>query len=390
MQSQKFAHHIGEMVEILIFGKKIEAYLPPLLPLEPPVNIEKLTQKLERAAYAIGQLDGIYQTLPGASKFLNAYVRQEAVQSSQIENIPASLSDILLHEIECTPETSLNDVEEVLSYVTALSHGLAKMKDGFPLNQRLIRDMHEILLSTERGKNKAPGEYRRYQNWIGGPSPEYAKYVPPPVGCVSDLMGNLELFINNNHSDLPVLVQAGLLHVQFEMIHPFLDGNGRLGRLLITLLLWERDLLKEPLLYLSLFFNTHRPMYYAFLERVHTHGDWHSWLDFFLDGVIQTAGHATMTATRLLDLFGKDRDQIRRLPGLNKSALRVHLEFQKRPFLTSSLAANRAGISQATARTAIRHLENIGILREVTGRRSQVFVYGEYLEILTEQVMIGA
>ena len=390
MQFETFPHYIGEMVEVSSFGRKFKAYLPPLLPLKPPIDIGKLTPKLERATHALDQLNGMNKLFPGTPAFLNSFIRQEAIQSSQIENIPASLSDLLLYEIGHVPEMLLDDAEEVSSYVAALAHGLARMENGFPLSQRLMREMHGTLLSTKRGINKDPGEYRRSQNWIGGPSLEHAKYVPPPATHVLDLMSNLERFIHDGHSDIPVLVQAGILHVQFEMIHPFMDGNGRLGRLLIILLLYERGFLKEPLLYLSLFFNAHRWEYYALLERVQTHGDWQLWLGFFLDGVLKTAKNATMTAMKLLDLFDKDQERIRSFGGSNKSTLRVHLEFQQQPFLTASLTADRAGISLPTARKAIRHLEDIGIVREVTGKpRNQIFIYEEYMKILMEGTATG-
>ncbi len=385
LQHNKFSHHIGGMVEVPTVSGKVMAYLPPLLPLKPPVDIGRLAPRLEQAAYSVGQLDGITKILPKPTVFLHSYIAQEAVQSSQIEDIPLSLSDLLLHEITRIPDKPSEDAEEVSTYVAALRYGLSRIKNGFPLSQRLMREMHGILLSIKRGQSKAPGEYRRCQNWIGGPTPQQATYVPPPASHVLDLMSNLERFIHRDDPDTPVLVQAGILHVQFEMIHPFLDGNGRLGRLLITLLLYEHRILKEPLLYLSLFFNTHRQTYYALLERVQTHGDWQSWLEFFLDGVCITARHATGVATKLQALFHRDQDRVRSIKGSNQSAAHVYQEFQKRPFLTASLTADRVGVSPPTARKAIRHLQSVGILQEVTGNpRNQVFMYEEYLKILLE------
>ncbi len=384
MQLNKFPDYIGQKVEISTVGKKVQAYIPPPFPLKPPIDLRKLTSKLEKATYAIGQLDGMTKILPSTPIFLHTYVRQEAVLSSQIEGTQSSLSDLLLFEVESIPKVPLDDVQEVSNYVEALEHGLLRMKNGFPLSQRLMREMHGILLSTGRGSRKDPGEYRRHQNWIGGRDPKNAQHIPPPTAYILDLMSNLELFIHNDHLDIPILIQAGLIHAQFEIIHPFLDGNGRLGRLLITLLLCERGLLKEPLLYLSLFFKTHRSEYYDLLQRVHTHGDWQSWLAFFLDGVYKTAEGATTTAARLIELFDKDQSQVRNL-GSSSSILLVHQEFQERPVLTVSLTADRVGISPPTARKAIRRLQDVGIVREVTGKpRNQVFVYEEYLKILME------
>ncbi|MCY3595284.1 MAG: Fic family protein [Rhodothermaceae bacterium] len=385
MQVKKSPHHIGKMVEVSTVGKKVKAYLPPLLPLKPPIDLGEMASKLERATHAVGQLDGMTRILPSTQMFLHTYIRQESVLSSQIEGTESSLSDLLLFEAESTPKVALDDVQEVSNYVNALTYGLLRLKSGFPLSQRLMREMHGILLSTGHGRRKDPGEYRRSQNWIGGLDPENAKYVPPPATYILDLMSNLERFIHDDHSDIPVLIQAGILHVQFEIIHPFLDGNGRLGRLLITLLLCERRLLKEPLLYLSFFFNAHRAKYYALLQRVHTHGDWQSWLEFFLDGVFKTAERATRTAEKLLALFDKDQNQIKTVGKSPPSMPRVHRAFQERPFLTVPFTAKSVGISPPTARKSIRRLEDIGIVREVTGKsRNQVFVYEEYMKILTE------
>lgn len=364
-------------------GDKVQAYLPPMLPFEPPIDLGKLTFKIERASHAIGRLDGLIDILPSAPVFLHTYIRQEAVLSSQIEGAQSSLSDLFLFETGRTPKEYSDDVKEVSNYVKALTHGLLRMKKGFPLSQRLMREMHAILLYTGRGSKKHPGEYRRSQNWIGGPHPEDAQYVPSPSTHILDLMSNLEYFIHHDHSEIPVLVQAGLIHVQFECIHPFLDGNGRLGRLLITLLLCERGILREPILYLSLFFKTHRLRYYELLQQIHTHGDWEAWLEFFLDGVFDASERAVRTAYRLLNLFDEDRNLIKKLGRPALSAHRVHREFQERPFLTAPIAARHAGISPPTARKAIQHLIDLNILREISeSTRNRIFVYEESMNIL--------
>ncbi|MCY4674293.1 MAG: Fic family protein [Bacteroidetes bacterium] len=383
MQFNEFPSRLGDWVNVSTIGKKVQAYLPPPLPPKLPIDLGKLTFKIERASHAIGRLDGFIDILPSAPVFLHTYVRQEAVLSSQIEGIQSSLSDLFLFEAGRIPEVPLEDVQEVSNYVKALTHGLSRMKNGFPLSQRLMREMHAILLSTGRGSKKHPGEYRRSQNWIGGPHPEDAQYVPPPPGYILDLMSNLERFIHHDHSDIPALVQAGLVHVQFECIHPFLDGNGRLGRLLITLLLFERGILRESILYVSLFFKAYRSRYYELLQQIHTHGDWEAWLEFFLDGVFETSERAVRTANRLQNLFDKDRNQIKQLGRPALSALRVHRTFQERPFLTASFAAKHSGISPPTARKAIQHLIDINILKEITGKiRGRVFVYEESMNIL--------
>ncbi|MYD57234.1 MAG: Fic family protein [Rhodothermaceae bacterium] len=346
--------------------------------------MEKLTDKLEKAHWVMGRLDGMTAILPDIPIFLNTYVRQEALLSSQIEGIRSSLSDLLLFEVDSAPGIPIDDVQEVSNYVAAMNHGLKRTAEGFPLNQRLMREIHEILLSDGRDSTKLPGEFRRSQNWIGGSRPGNALYVPPPPEHVVDLMGDLEKFIHTDYTEYPTLVKAGLMHAQFETIHPFLDGNGRLGRLLITLLLCTSGLLRHPILYLSLYFKTHRSHYYELLQRVRTHGDWDSWLEFFLDGVIHTSEHAIETAKKILGLFERDYEKIKQSGRLVASSLRVHKVLQKRPVLPALYAVRSAGISLPTVYNAVRHLQSIGIVKEVTGkRRNRVFAYDEYFRILS-------
>jgi Fic family protein len=272
---------------------------------------------LEQANHALGRLDGLASILPDISLFIYAYVRKEAVLSSQIEGTQSSLSDLLLFENEEAPGAPLADVQEVSKYVAALHHGLKRMREGFPLSLRLIREIHEVLLSQGRGSDKAPGEFRRSQNWIAGTRPGNAAFVPPPPELVMESMGQLELFLHDERQDIPVLIKAGLAHVQFETIHPFLDGNGRLGRLLITFLLCAAGALREPILYLSLFFKTHRQLYYEMLTRVRTTGDWEAWLAFFLEGVTETADQAVIGARRIIAMLDDDR---RKIDGLGRAA----------------------------------------------------------------------
>jgi Fic family protein len=347
--------------------------------------METLTAKLEKAHLVMGRLDGMTAILPNIPIFLDAYVRQEALLSSQIEGIQSSLSDLLLFEANGTPGVPLDDVQEVSNYVAAMDHGLKRIEEGFPLGQRLMREIHEILLFKGRGSTKLLGEFRQSQNWIGGSSLENALYVPPPPGHVVNLMIDLEKFIHTDYPEYPTLVKAGLMHVQFETIHPFEDGNGRLGRLLIIFLLRISGLLRHPTLYLSLYFKTHRSRYYELLQRVRTHGDWETWLEFFLDGVIHTSEHAIETAKKILELFERDHEKIKQSGQLVTSPLRVHRILQEHLVLPASYAAKSAGISLPTAYSAIRHLQNVGIVREMTGKRwNRVFVYDEYFRILSK------
>ena len=271
-------------------GEKVRAFVPPPLPPDPrALDLASLQAILAEANQAIGRLDGTTSTLPDLKLFLYSYVRKEAVLSSQIEGTQSSLSDLLLYENAETPGVPLDDVQEVSNYVAALNHGLKRMRDGFPLSLRLIREIHEVLLATGRGSHAQPGQFRKSQNWIGGSRPGNAAYVPPPPEYVADCMGQLETFIHQEGTALPLLIKAGLVHAQFESIHPFLDGNGRVGRLLITFMLCAEEVLREPVLYLSLFFKKHRRLYYDRLNETRESEGWTAWLDFFLQGVRDTA-----------------------------------------------------------------------------------------------------
>ena len=340
---------------------------------------------LEQANQALGRLDGLASVLPDISLFIYAYVRKEAVLSSQIEGTQSSLSDLLLFENDEAPGVPIHDVQEVSNYVSALNHGLQRLREGFPVSLRLIREIHEVLLSKGRGSEKSPGEFRTSQNWIGGTRPGNAVFVPPPPEQVVECMGQMELFLHEERTGLPLLIKAGLVHVQFETIHPFLDGNGRLGRLLITFLLCAAGALREPILYLSLFFKAHRQVYYDLLMRVRETGDWEAWLEFFLTGVKDTSEQAVSAARRIVSLFEADRRRIEDTGRPAVSAQRVFQHTQTHPILSISSASEKVGISFPTASAAIEHLQRLGILREITGRRrSRMFVYDAYLAILNE------
>ncbi len=367
-------------------GERVQAFVPTPLPPDPAIELSAgLQQTLEAAAVALGRLDSISTLLPDTSLFLYSYVRKEAVLSSQIEGTQSSLSDLLLFEMDEAPGVPLDDVVEVSNYVRALDHGLARLREGFPLSLRLIREIHGVLLSRGRGEGKDPGEFRRSQNWIGGTRPGNARFVPPPPHLVVECMGDLERFLHDAGTELPVLIRAGLVHVQFETIHPFLDGNGRVGRLLITFLLCHSGILREPLLYLSLYFKQNRPAYYDLLDSVRRDGDWERWLRFFLEGVRETAEGSVSTAKRLVDLFAADRERIVPRGRRAGSALRVHDGLKARPVTSLQDISARTGLSFPAAASGMEVLIDLGIASELTGkRRNRIFAYDRYLAILNE------
>ena len=376
----------GQYVAISTVGEKAQAFVPAPLPPKPSIEwTPDLRSKFDRAHFALGQLDSISTFLPDVPLFLYMYVRKEAVLSSMIEGTQSSLSDLLLFELEMEPGVPLDDVREVSNYVVALDYGLKRLADGFPLSLRLIKEMHSVLLSKGRGSNQTPGEFRRTQNWIGGTRPGNAVFVPPPADRVLECMGQLELFLHDQPETTPALLNAALAHVQFETIHPFLDGNGRLGRLLITLLLCEQKMLREPMLYLSLYFKTHRQYYYDLLNETRLSGNWEAWLDFFAEAVIVTATQAVDTARQLIDLANEDRDRISGLGRAASSTLRVHRAMMGRPITASGWLVKKTGITPATVNKCLGHLERLGIVRELTSRkRNRVFSYAGYLEIMNQ------
>jgi Fic family protein len=374
----------GRYVTISTVGEKAQAFVPSSLPPRPPIDwMPELRSKFDQALLALGRLDSVSTLLPDTSLFLYMYVRKEAVLSSMIEGTQSSLSDLLLFELDQVPGVPLDDVREVSNYVAALYHGLRLMEEGLPLSLRLIREIHGVLLTKGRGSNQTPGEFRRSQNWIGGTRPGNAAFVPPPAEEVLECMSKLELFLHDQPEPTPVLLKAALAHVQFETIHPFLDGNGRLGRLLITLLLCEQKVLREPMLYLSLYFKTHRQYYYELLGNVRLTGNWEAWLDFFAEAVIVTATQAVETAQQLLDLSNHDRDKIRGIGRAAASTLQVHRALMVHPIATSGSLVEKTGITPATVNKALGHLEQLGIVKELTAqKRNRLFSYADYIEIM--------
>lgn len=366
-------------------SERVRAFVPA--PLPPPRfdPSPELRRDLDAALLALGRLDGISAFLPEPDVFLYTYVRKEAVLSSQIEGTQSSLSDLLLSELDEAPGVPVDDVTEVSNYVAALNHGLKRMRGGFPLSNRLLCEMHEILLRSGRGAAKQPGAFRRSQNWIGGSRPRNAIFVPPPPDRVPELMAALEAFLHGKPVDVPPLIKAGLAHVQFETIHPFLDGNGRVGRLLIALVLVNDSVLREPLLYLSLYFKQRRPEYYDHLNHVRDLGGWEEWLRFFADGVRETAEGAVATARQLSDLAARDVERVNASGRSAGSAAKVLTAFRERPLWTIAKLKEATGLPVPTVTRAIAALQGLGIVREITGRRrGRIYSYDAYLKVLSE------
>ncbi len=374
----------GQYLASTTSGEIVRAFVPAPLPPEPPLQVDAgIQQLLQETNLALGRLDGIGTLLPDTQLFLYSYIRKEALLSSQIEGTQSSFSDLLLYENEEAPGVPVDDVQEVSNYVAAMEHGLRRIREGFPLSLRLIREVHEILLSGARGSHKSPGEFRRSQNWIGGSRPGNARYVPPPPDKVMECLGALEKFLHDDPVQTPTLTKAALAHVQFETIHPFLDGNGRVGRLMITLLLCAEGVLAEPLLYLSLYLKTNRDTYYDLLQEVREQGAWEKWLQFFLEGVRESADEATRTTRTINSVFSEDRKKVETLGRPANSALRVFDQFRSVPLLSINQAARSLQITVPTVTTAVKHLATLGIVEELTGRRrDRLFVYRRYLDIL--------
>lgn len=371
----------GHYIATSTVSEKVQAFVPAPLPPFPALEWSaRLHEKFDRALLALGRLDSVSVLLPDTSLFLYMYVRKEAVLSSMIEGTQSSLSDLLLYEFEHQPGVPLDDVKEVSNYVAALNYGIDRLYEGFPLSLRLFKEIHSVLMSGGRGRNCDPGQFRRTQNWIGGTRPGTAAFVPPPPELLQECMGKLELFL---HDRTPILVKAALAHVQFETIHPFLDGNGRLGRLIITLILCSEKVLKEPILYLSLYFKTHRQRYYKLLNEIRLTGDWEKWMEFFADAVTDTATQAVDTAQKLMKLSSVDAERINKLKRISGSASLIHKAVLERPMATPKWIQEKTQLSQATVNSCLRELQRMGILKEVTGqKRNRIYSYTEYIRIL--------
>jgi Fic family protein len=383
--ASKSQSRLGTYVTSSVAGETVRAFIPPPLPPIPAVELSGLHHQLDRANQGLGRLNGMTRLLPDVRFLLYLYVRKEALVSSQIEGTQSSFTDLLLFENEAVPSVPIEDVEEVSNYVAAMQHGLRRLRGGFPLSLRLIREIHAILLRGGRGANRSPGEFRRTQNWIGGSRPGNASFVAPPPERLMECLDGFERFLNDERHRLPILVEAGLVHVQFECIHPFLDGNGRVGRLLITLLLCSKGVLTEPLLYPSLYLKTNRSQYYDLLQRVRTDGAWEDWLAFFLDGIAAAAQEAADTAERTLRLFANDRQKIQKLGRAATSALRVQELMQRNPFVRIRTAAKTLKLTIPTVTSALNHLVRLGVVKEISRkRRDRLFAYSRYVNMVSE------
>lgn len=380
-KNERLGHYISQTLG----GEAYTTYVPALLPPQPPIDVEKLQSYLERAQQALIELKIAARVIPNVSLFIYMYVRKEALLSSQIEGTQSSFSDLMLFENDQKPSVSIDDVEEVSNYVSAINHGLLRMQSGMPLSLRLIKELHGILLQGTRGKYKMPGDFRRSQNWIGGSRPGNALFVPPAPEDLMNCLSDFEKFLHDETTGLPILIRIGIAHVQFETIHPFLDGNGRLGRLLITLLLCHHGLLHEPVLYLSLYLKKNRMMYYEMLQRVRVQGDWEVWLEFFLDGIYTSATQAVLTAHRINELFTTDEAAVNSLGRVRFSALQIFEIFKKLPQLSVPSLVKSHNFHPTTARTALEALTKAGVIQEISGKkRDRVYVYKNYLALLED------
>lgn len=364
------------------------AFIPAPLPPDPPLEFDSQLQRLhESAVHAVGQLDGVSRGLD-PDRLLYMYMRKEAVHSSQIEGTQSTLADLLAYEDSAVAGTPIDDVREVSRYIAALYHGLERIQTGeLPLSLRLIRELHGVLMAEGRGSRQAPGEFRRTQNWIGGARPGNALFVPPPPDELMPALANLESFLHDQTGHTPPILKAGLAHAQFETIHPFLDGNGRIGRLLISLVLGAESVLVRPFFYLSLYFKENRAEYYQVLQRVRTEGDWEGWMRFYLIGVEAVAREATETALALRVLFERDQQRVMKLGRAAASAARVYDLLRQRVVVSIPRAAQELGLTWPTVNAALGRLEALGIAEETTGRaRGRMWVYRRQLELLERGV----
>jgi Fic family protein len=374
---------LGSYIKASLAGESYRAFLPPALPPAPPLDLVPLQKLLARASAAVGRLDVVAEVMQDKNLLLYYYVRKEAVLSSQIEGTQSSLSDLLLYESNEEPSVPMDDVVEVSSYVAALEHGLKRLRGGFPLSLRLIREMHKILLSKGRGSNKQPGEFRTSQNWLGGSRPGNARFVPPPPERLVECLDSFEKYIHAGERAYASLVDAGLIHVQFETIHPFLDGNGRIGRLLITFFLIVMGDMKEPVLYLSLFFKNNRQEYYERLNAVRQAGDWEGWMKFFLTGVAETADQVLETSQAISALFAKDTAKIKALKRAGINAAQAHNLLRGKGVISATDAAAALKVTIPTARAALNNLKKLGIVRDISGRgKERLYIYSGLMNLL--------
>ena len=387
-ENARMPNRAGNFVRQQAGPEGYTAFIPSRLPPDPPIALgDEMARLHEAAAYALGRLEGASARFD-PDRMLYMYVRKEAVLSSQIEGTQSTLADLLEYENSVAPGTPVDDVREVSRYVDALLFAIDQMSSGtLPLSLRLIKEVHRRLTADGRGGQQAPGEFRRTQNWVGGTRPSNAVYVPPPPHEVMPALDNLEKFLHDELGPTPTLLKAGLAHAQFETIHPFLDGNGRVGRLLVSLILVANGTLPQPFFYISLYFKKNRSDYYDALQRVRTNGDWEGWLRFFLIGVEAVADEAKSTAEALHELFSSDRRRVESLGRAAPSTLKVYDLLRQRILVSPTKTADVLGITWPTVIAALTRLQELEIVREVTGKkRDRLYMYAEQLRILDEGV----
>ena len=365
-------------------GEQYRAFVPAPLPFEYRLHFaEEDMRKFDESLVQIGRLDGMAKVIPDTTLFLYFYVLKEAVLSSQIEGTQSSLSDLILFENTGKISVEPDDIKEVSNYIKALNHCQKRILEGFPLSLRLVRELHEILLASGRGSAKMPGEFRNSQNWIGGTRPGNAVFVPPPPEDLQQCLDSFEKFLHND--SIRILEKIAIAHVQFETIHPFLDGNGRVGRLLITLMLFAEGILNEPILYISLFFKQNRDEYYSLLQNARLKGEWEEWIRFFLMGIIDTALEANKTATSILQLFDDDKRNIRNSGVATKATLLLYDYLKKKPIISIPGVVKELDITTPTAAKSFKLLQSLGIVKEITGKkRDKIYKYDDYIKILSE------
>ena len=377
----------GRYTPAIAGGIACEAFVPMPLPPNPSLEIDnKLQGRINQAMLALGRLDAISALLPDAHLFLYSYIRKEAVMSSQIEGTQSSLSDLMVYEMDGVPGVPMEDVQEVSCYVSALNLGIQRIRENHPISFRFLTEIHQALMTSGRGVNRSPGEFRKSQVWIGGHRPDEATFVPAPANELADCWAELERYINDVPEATDPLIKAALSHVQFETIHPFVDGNGRIGRLLIPLILVQAGVLREPLLYLSVFFKKHRQTYYERMNQVRLTGDWEAWLLFFVDAVTEIANQAVDTAQQLNALRQKDKARLNELGRVSGSAGQIIDALFEQPVASVNKLIELTGLTAATIGKALDALEQkLSIVKEMTGqKRNRVFAYTAFIEILNQ------
>ena len=373
----RVGRHIQQLQEDLSY----QAFMPNFLPPKPPIKIDKITlDLLSKADRFLGRLDMITEVLPDPDFFIFMYIRKEATSSSQVEGTQATFADVLKVEANIKDPAIPDDVQEILNYIEAMNYGIKRL-ESLPLSLRLIREIHQILLRGVRGKYKNPGEFRESQNWVGGRTINTASYVPPPVSELSPLLDNLEKFFYDK-SPMPILIKTALIHSQFELIHPFLDGNGRVGRLLITFYLCQQEILQKPLLYLSDYFKRYRTEYYDRLGAIHKKDNFEDWIKFFLDGVIEISKEAVNLSRKIVNLREQDVKKVSNLGKSTKSALSLLESLYKSPIITVKSVEKATGLSPSNANALVEKFVNLEILEKVGERkRNRRFVYKKYLAL---------